>query len=29
MMKEAERPMAVQAWQRVEEEASAHLREAP
>ncbi|SOE64032.1 hypothetical protein SAMN05414139_02433 [Burkholderia sp. D7] len=27
-MEEAERPMAVEIWQRVEDEASAHLREA-
>ena len=29
IMEEAERPMAVEIWQRVEDEASAHLREAP
>jgi citrate synthase len=28
IMEEAERPMAVEIWQRVEDEASAHLREA-
>jgi len=28
-MEGAERPMAVEIWQRVEDEASAHLREAP
>jgi hypothetical protein len=29
IMEEAERPMAIDIWQRVEDEASARLREAP
>lgn len=29
IVEEAERPMAIEIWQRVEDEASAHLREAP